>query len=239
MCGIIMKLENNSNNRRWFLQLGTLTTLGWLAGASDLLRIQPVIADTLQLTPDEALKQLMEGNDRFVKHRMKRPNQSTIRLQEVSQSQHPFVTILSCADSRVLPEMLFDRGIGDIFDVRVAGNIATPEVLGSIEYAVGLLNTPLLMVLGHERCGAVTAAVNNESLANSQVKSFVRAIKPSVARIKSQPGDLIDNAVIANVRDQITKLKKSPILQERSETGKLQVVGGRYDLDTGKVTIVA
>jgi carbonic anhydrase len=234
-----MKLENNLSDRRWFLQLGTMTTLGWLAGAVDLLgNIQPVRADTLQLTPDEALQQLMEGNQRFVRHIMTRPNQSLVRLQEVSQSQHPFATILSCADSRVLPEMLFDRGIGDIFDVRVAGNIATPEVLGSIEYAVGLLNTPLLMVLGHERCGAVTAAVKNESLADSQVESFVKAIKPSVERIKSQSGDLIDNAVVANVQDQITKLKLSPILRERSESGTLQIVGGRYDLDTGKVTIV-
>jgi carbonic anhydrase len=180
----------------------------------------------------------MDGNQRFVKHLMRRPNQSQLRLQEVSQSQHPFVTILSCADSRVLPEMLFDRGIGDIFDVRVAGNIATPEVLGSIEYAVGLLNTPLLMVLGHERCGAVTAAVKNESLADSQVESFVKAIKPSVERIKAQPGDIVDNAVIANVQDQIEKLKISPILRDRLDSGKLQIVGGRYDLDTGKVTIV-
>jgi carbonic anhydrase len=94
------------------------------------------------------------------------------------------------------------------------------------------------MVLGHERCGAVTAAVKNESLADSQVESFVKAIKPSVARIKSQSGDLIDNAVIANVQDQITKLKISPILRDRVESGKLRIVGSRYDLDTGKVTIV-
>ncbi len=181
----------------------------------------------------------MEGNQRFVKQLMRRPNQSQLRLQEVSQSQHPFATILSCADSRVLPEILFDRGIGDIFDVRVAGNIATLEVLGSIEYAVGLLKTPLLMVLGHERCGAVTAAVKNESLANSQIESFIKAIKPSVEKVKAQSGDIVDNAVIANVLDQIENLKISPILRDRLDSGKLQIVGGRYDLDTGKVTLVA
>jgi carbonic anhydrase len=234
-----MKQEYDLSDRRRFLQLGTISALGLLTGASNLLlNVKSVRADTVELTPDGALQKLMDGNQRFVKHLMRRPNQSQLRLQEVSQSQHPFVTILSCADSRVLPEMLFDRGIGDIFDVRVAGNIATPEVLGSIEYAVGLLGTPLLMVLGHERCGAVTAAVKNESLADSQVESFVKAIKPSVARIKSQSGDLIDNAVIANVQDQITKLKISPILRDRVESGKLRIVGSRYDLDTGKVTIV-
>jgi carbonic anhydrase len=236
---INMKQENNKSDRRQFLQLGTATALGLLAGVSDLLgNVKPVQAATLQTTPDGALQKLMEGNQRYVEHLMRRPHQSQARLQEVSQSQHPFVTILSCADSRVLPEMIFDRGIGDIFDVRVAGNIATPEVLGSIEYAVALLETPVLMVLGHERCGAVTAAVKSESLANSQIESFVKAIKPSVERIKEQSGDLVDNAVIANVQDQIEKLKISPILSDRLESGKLQIVGGRYDLDTGKVTII-
>ncbi len=235
-----MKQENNFSDRRQFLQLGTVTALGLLVGASSLVwDVEQAQADTLQPTPDEALQMLIEGNRRFVSHLMRRPHQASIRLQEVSQAQHPFATILSCADSRVLPEMLFDQGIGDLFDVRVAGNIATPEVLGSLEYAVALLETPLLMVLGHERCGAVTAAVKNESLANSQIDSFVKAIKPSVERIKEKSGDLVDNAVIANVQDQIENLKTSPILRDRVESNKLKIVGGRYDLDTGKVTIIA
>lgn len=225
--------------RRQFLQLGTVTAFGLLVGASNLVwDVEQAQADTLQPTPDEALQMLTEGNRRFVSHLMRRPHQASTRLQQVSQAQHPFATILSCADSRVLPEMLFDQGIGDIFDVRVAGNIATPEVLGSIEYAVALLETPLLMVLGHERCGAVTAAVKNESLANSQIDSFVKAIKPSVERVKQQPGNLVDNAIIANVQDQIENLKTSPILRDRAEAGKLKIVGGRYDLDTGKVTLI-
>jgi carbonic anhydrase len=137
---------------------------------------------------------------------------------------------------------LFDEGIGDLFDIRVAGNIVTPEVLGSLEYAVACLKTPLIMVLGHERCGAVTAAVKGERLPG-HIGSFVKPIKPVIARAKREAGDSVDNAVnnavTANVRYQIDKLtQNSRILFERSLAGKLQIVGGRYDLDSGEVTIV-
>jgi carbonic anhydrase len=135
-------------------------------------------------------------------------------------------------------EIIFDQGIGDIFDVRIAGNISTPESLGSIEYAVALLDTPVLMVLGHERCGAVTAAVQNESLPG-EIGSFVKAILPAVERVKGKAGDTVDNAVTANVQYQIEQLKRSPLLTERLQSGKLKIVGGRYDLDTGTVTMIA
>jgi carbonic anhydrase len=135
-------------------------------------------------------------------------------------------------------EIIFDRGIGDIFDVRVAGNIVTPEVLGSIEYAVVLLETPVLMVLGHERCGAVTAAVKEESLPNSQIDTFVKAIKPALEKVKDKPGDIVNNAVIANVEYQIEKLERSPLLSERIHSDKLKIVGGRYDLDTGEIQLL-
>jgi len=138
----------------------------------------------------------------------------------------------------VTPEILFDEGIGDLFDIRVAGNIVTPEVLGSLEYAVAILGTPVLMVLGHERCGAVTAAVQGERLPG-HIGSFVKPIKPVISRTKGQPGDPVDNAVIANVQYQIEKLKRtSAILSGRSQEGKLKIVGGRYDLDTGEVTLI-
>ena len=146
--------------------------------------------------------------------------------------------ILSCADSRVPAELLFDQGIGDLFDVRIAGNIATPEAIGSIEYAVVLLGTPLLMVLGHERCGAVTAAVENKVLPD-HICTLVQAIQPAVERVKAQPGNPIENAVTANVQYQIEQLQRSPLLAERLQSGQLKIVGGRYDLDTGSVTIVA
>lgn len=215
--------------------LGLASTLLWRvkqAEAAELGAIAP------SLSPDDALQKLMEGNQRFVQHQPQYPDQSAARLREVAQVQHPFATVLSCADSRVPAEIIFDQGIGDIFDVRIAGNISTPESLGSIEYAVALLDTPVLMVLGHERCGAVTAAVQNESLPG-EIGSFVKAILPAVERVKDKAGDTVDNAVTANVQYQIEQLKRSPLLTERLQSGKLKIVGGRYDLDTGTVTMIA
>lgn len=190
------------------------------------------------LSPDDALKRLMDGNQRFVQQKSEHPDQSPARMKDVAQAQHPFATVLSCADSRVTPEILFDEGIGDLFDIRVAGNIVTPEVLGSLEYAASILGTPVMMVLGHERCGAVTAAVQGERLAG-YMDSFVKAINPVISKTKGEAGDPVDNAVIANVQYQIEKLKQSStILSERSQDGKLKIVGGRYDLDTGEVTLI-
>ncbi|MBD2110115.1 carbonic anhydrase [Nodosilinea sp. FACHB-13] len=190
------------------------------------------------LSPEEALKRLLDGNQRFTGHHLEHPDQSEERVLELTQSQHPFATVLSCADSRVAAEIIFDQGLGDIFDVRVAGNIATPEVVGSIEYAVELLETPLLMVLGHERCGAVTAAVKNEPLPGD-IGTFVQAILPAVNQVKGQPGDAVDNAVTANVRYQVEQVLRSSLVRDRQQSGQLQVVGARYDLDTGTVTLVA
>ncbi|AFZ31728.1 carbonic anhydrase [Gloeocapsa sp. PCC 7428] len=233
-----MKSIKHSIQRRDFLRLGTV---GLLVTANDIFwHIKPAQAaePILQsLDPNTALQKLIEGNLRFAEHHPEYPDQSLARLQEVAQAQHPFATILSCADSRVPAEIIFDQGIGDIFDVRIAGNIATPEAIGSIEYAVVLLGTPVLMVLGHERCGAVTAAVKNQVLPG-EIGSFVKAILPAVDRVKEQPGDAVDNAVVANVQYQIETLKRSPLLSERLRSGKLKIVGGRYDLDTGKVIII-
>ena len=233
-----MTPRNNFIDRRNFLKLGSIAALlasaaFWQVNQAEAGEPAPAV-----ISPDAALQKLMDGNQRFVQHQPQHPDQSAARLQEVAQAQHPFATILSCADSRVPAELLFDQGIGDLFDVRIAGNIATPEAIGSIEYAVTLLNTPLLMVLGHERCGAVTAAVKNEPLPGD-ISTFVNAILPAVKRVKNQPGDAVDNAVVANVRYQIEQLQRSPLLTERLRSGKLKIVGGRYDLDTGTVTILA
>ncbi|HEY9879062.1 MAG TPA: carbonic anhydrase [Leptolyngbyaceae cyanobacterium] len=227
------------SSRRHFLKLGAIGALGITATAGDFLgRIKPALAETTSsLTPDEALDKLMEGNQRFVLQQLQHPDQSQKRLQEVAQVQHPFATVLSCADSRVPAEILFDQGIGNLFDVRIAGNIATPEALGSIEYAVALLGTPVLMVMGHERCGAVTAAVKNESLPGD-ISTFVEAILPAVERVKEDLGDPVNNAVISNVKYQIEQLMRSQLLRDRVQSGQLTVVGSRYDLDTGYVTLL-
>ncbi|MBD3884752.1 carbonic anhydrase [Phormidium tenue FACHB-886] len=236
-----MSQQNLFINRRHLLKLGSIGTFGLAATASSLWQVKPAQAAELpapSTNPDDALQKLMEGNQRFVQHQPQYPDQSEARLQEVAQTQHPFATVLSCADSRVPAEIIFDQGIGDIFDVRIAGNIATPEALGSVEYAVALLGTPVLMVLGHERCGAVTAAVKNEALPG-EIGSFVKAILPAVDRVKGKSGDAVDNAVVANVQYQIEQLQRSSLLTERLQSNKLKIVGGRYDLDTGTVTIIA
>lgn len=238
-----MSHRNGFIARRDLLKLGSIGAFGFAATASNLL--WPVkqaeaadLAAASLLSPGAALQKLVEGNQRFVQHQPQYPDQSEARLRQVAQGQHPFATVLSCADSRVPAELIFDQGIGDIFDVRIAGNIATPAAIGSIEYAVALLGTPLLMVLGHERCGAVTAAVQNEALPG-EIGTFVEAILPAVNRVKDQPGDAVDNAVAANVRYQIEQLQRSPLLKERLQSGTLKVVGSRYDLDTGRVTTIA
>jgi carbonic anhydrase len=225
-----------SLGRRDFLQMGAIATLSFIT--VDRRLSQPAQATELALQPDVALKKLMAGNQRFVQHQPQYPHQTAARLQEVAMAQHPFATILTCADSRVPAEILFDQGIGDIFDIRIAGNIATPEAIGSIEYAVELLGTPVLMVLGHERCGAVTAAVQNQPLPGD-ISTFVEAILPAVQRVKNKPGDAVDNAVAANVTYQIEQLQRSDLIQKRVRSGQLKVVGGRYDLDLGKVTMIS
>lgn len=189
-------------------------------------------------TPDAALARLMAGNQRFVSGQTQHPQQSINRIHELTQSQSPFAIVLGCADSRVPGEVIFDQGLGNIFDVRVAGNIVTPEVLGSIEYAVAYLKTPLLVVLGHERCGAVSAAVQGGEFAGS-ISSLVKAIAPAVARVKGRAGNMVENVVVANVQYQVEKLQQSStMIQEVVRAGKLKIVGGRYDLDEGTVTLV-
>jgi carbonic anhydrase len=184
----------------------------------------------------------MDGNQRFTRQKREYPHQDLKDLKAVATAQHPFVTLLSCADSRVPGEIVFDQGVGDVFDVRVAGNVVTPEVLGSVEYAAVLLKTPLIMVLGHERCGAVTAAVEGEALPG-QIGAFVKAIQPALATIKYDSVDLaqrIDQAVSVNVKYQVEELKRnSSLLSQLVSEQKLKIVGGRYDLDTGSVTLIS
>lgn len=198
----------------------------------------PTTPTAITETPDTAMARLMAGNQRFSSNQSQHPQQSVDRVHELAQSQNPFAVILGCADSRVPGEVVFDQGLGNLFDVRVAGNIITPEVLGSIEYAVAHLNAPLVMVLGHERCGAVSAAVQGGEL-EGQIPSLVRAIAPAVARVQGRPGNAIENAVVANIQYQVEKLhQSSTVIQEAVRAGKLKIVGGRYDLDEGTVTLV-
>jgi carbonic anhydrase len=210
-------------------------------GRSPLLQSELLVANageaTSTLTPDQALEKLMAGNQRFVQDKRQHPDQAMSRLAEVAQSQAPFAAILSCADSRVVPEILFDQGIGDLFVVRVAGNLANIEDIASQEYAVGNLKTPLLLVLGHERCGAVNAALNGGAYPGV-ISSLVFAIQPAIDATEGKPGDRLTNAVQENVRLQVNRLQNSALIADAVKAGKLKVVGAYYDLDTGTVSLL-
>ncbi|MBW4667786.1 MAG: carbonic anhydrase [Cyanomargarita calcarea GSE-NOS-MK-12-04C] len=191
------------------------------------------------VNPQAALQQLIEGNKRFVAGKGLRPNQSRLRLQETAIDQYPFAAILGCADSRVPSEIIFDQGLGDLFVVRVAGNVASQTVIGSLEFATAVLGAQLIMVLGHARCGAVTAAVKGDPLPG-RIGIFVEEIKPAVERVRNKTGNMEENSIIANVQYQAEKLgDSSTILGGLIKSGKLKIVGGRYDLATGKVTMLA
>lgn len=190
------------------------------------------------VSPNAALKRLLEGNQRFVEGKRQNPNQSRLRLQETSVAQYPFASILGCADSRVPAEIVFDQGLGDLFVVRVAGNVASQTAIGSLEFATAVLGSQLIVVVGHSRCGAVVAAAKGDPLPG-RIGVFVEEIKPAVARVRAKTGDVEENAIIANVQYQAQKLaESSTILNGLIKEGKLKIVGGRYDLATGKFTLV-
>ncbi|MEG4045035.1 carbonic anhydrase [Microcoleus sp. Pol17_C1] len=235
-----------SNNRQF--NLSRRNSLKFVAGAigtgilaaragADLAAPEPAIAQT-DLTPDAALKQLMDGNQRFVDSKRQNPHQDFGRLTEVAKTQKPFAAILGCADSRFPSEIIFDQGLGDLFVCRVAGNVVTPEETGSLEFGTLVLGAKVLVVIGHKRCGAVDATIKGAQVPG-QIGSLLDAIKPAVESSKNQTGDKLENASKANVVLQANKLKASPVISKLIAENKLKVVGGYYDLDTGRVTILS
>jgi carbonic anhydrase len=196
-----------------------------------------------RLSSGQALQRLLDGNKRYVTTNFAHPDQTAERRIEVANAQYPFACILGCSDSRVPAEIVFDQGLGDLFMVRVAGNVASSgEVLGSIEFAVAELQVPLVLVLGHERCGAVTAAVEfvlRGVTPSGHIDSLVQAIRPAVTRVQGSLGDLLDNAVRANVELVVAQLARSePILAPAVRAGRVRIAGARYDLETGQVDII-
>jgi carbonic anhydrase len=194
------------------------------------------------ITPDAALDLLVQGNARYAANQPRERDFSAGRAAR-AEGQAPFAAILGCADSRVAPELVFDQGPGDLFVTRVAGNFVTPDGLASLEYANAVLGTKLIMVLGHSNCGAVSAAITALQKGNTfpgHIGDLVRAMKPGILPAVQHPGnDLKDRAVAANVRYNVQRLQHAqPILAEAVAARKLQVVGGVYDLATGKVTLV-
>jgi carbonic anhydrase len=198
-------------------------------------------------TPDEALKLLVEGNASFAEGKGSFSCRTPSDFASLAAAQYPFAVIVACADSRVGPEIMFDRGLGDLFVVRVAGNVvagASPSVKGSIEYAVAELGAPLIVVLGHSNCGAVKAAIQHIDQRDSlpgAIGGLVELIKPAVQQVRGETGDaLLAGATRANVQRGVARLRTlEPIVARSVKSGKVKVVGGVYDLATGRVTWAA
>jgi carbonic anhydrase len=194
------------------------------------------------VSPDAALQRLMEGNTRYVKGDTKRHDFRSER-EALSKGQNPFAAVLSCADSRIAPEYCFDTARGDLFVCRVAGNFASDEMVASLEYAVQVLNTPLILVLGHEACGAVDAtikSVKDGTTLPGHLPSLVDAIRPAVEAVQNQPGDQLANAIRENVKLNVDKLKAAgPILKSFVDDNKIRLVGGIYELRTGRLELLS
>lgn len=194
------------------------------------------------ISPDESLKRLMAGNERYVSNKPLPSDFAATRAALVT-GQNPYASILSCADSRISPELCFDAERGDLFVTRVAGNFVTPEILASLEYGAAILKSPLIMVLGHTSCGAINAsikAMKNDEDFPGHIQQLTTRLAPAIdAAIKKHPKDLENEAVRENVRLNVLTLQNStPILRKLVQTQKLRVVGSVYDLKTGKVDLV-
>jgi carbonic anhydrase len=195
------------------------------------------------LSADDAWQRLLEGNARFVKGQTTGPRRSPDEFRLLASGQYPSAVILSCSDSRVAPEILFDVGVGDVFIVRVAGNVvsgAGVTVAGSIEYAIAELQVPLIVVLGHSGCGAVKAAkedIDNKHSEPGAIDGLVHLIRPAVVQSRNMPGDPMENAIKANVLIGVERLKTlKPVIAPRVAGGQVKVQGAVYDLATGAVT---
>ena len=198
----------------------------------------------VDVSADEALKRLMDGNKRYAEGKMTACQQTTKETRNtLSKGQKPYAIILSCSDSRVPPEIIFDKTFGEIFVVRVAGNVPDPIVLGSIEYAAEHIGSPLIMVLGHERCGAVIASVDAHGKPEGNIGAIIKTITPAVkkakqeAKVKSKE-ELVEKAVDYNIHLAAENIiKQSPIIKHLVKEGKMKIVKAKYDLDEGKVTL--
>ena len=210
-----------------------------------IMAAPPPQAAPRSLSGDQALRELLDGNHRFVTGKRLTPRGRPEDFRALTHGQFPEAVIICCADSRVAPEILFDVGVGDIFVVRAAGNViegAGVTVKGSIEYAVAELNVPLILVLGHSECGAVKAAIKHledKDALPGAINGLVDLIKPAVARTKGMQGSQLENAVRENVKVGVERLKGlDPILAPRVKDGRVKLLGGVYDLLTGAVTML-
>ncbi len=233
--------QNSFQPSRRGLVLGAATALlfGRAAGAKEN---KPPPKPQNVLSPEASLERLLKGNARYVEGVSLRHDFKHER-EALAGGQNPFAAILSCADSRIAPEYAFDSGRGDLFVCRVAGNFANGDTIASMEYAVAVLGVPLLLVLGHDACGAVDATIKSlkdDKPLPGHMPSLVEAIAPSVKAVSQQGGDTLGKAIRQNVIDNVAKLASAtPILSAAVDQRKLKVVGGIYRLRDGKVDMVA
>jgi carbonic anhydrase len=228
------------NHRMKKAHLAFCVALVSLVGMNQFARAaDPTHPDQPSVAPAEAISKLKEGNGRYTSGNLQHPGQTAERRTELAKTQHPFAVIVSCSDSRVPPEIVFDQGLGDLFIVRVAGNVINDEGLGSIEYAVDHLGSRLIVVLGHQRCGAVQAAketIAAKGKAPGHIESLVTAIKPAVEATAKKD---LETTVKANVNHVVGELRSStPILKTKVDADQIEVIGGYYSLDTGAVSFV-
>ena len=224
------------SRRRFLAGAMASTAASLLAGASiELARPTPAAAQST-LSPEAALQAMMDGNQRFVDGRLQSLAEDlSILKQKTAEKQEPFAAVLSCADSRVPGELVFDQSIGHLFVARVAGNIATPEITASLEYGVAVLGTKVIMVLGHGNCGAVKATIQGKAVPG-QISALYAPIQPAVDAV----GPNLDAAIDANAKIQAALLREaSPVIAGMIKEGKLKVVAARYDLVGGKVTLLS
>ena len=242
--------EPTLSRRLWFGLAGA-TAAAAVTGCEKVRKMTVSVPPTVTIVtetprhpihnPDTALKELQEGNQRFVKGQMQHRRQTPQRRHELTQFQQPFAVILTCSDSRVAPEVVFDQGLGDLFVIRVAGNIVDAAVLGTIEYAVDRLATPLVVVMGHQSCGAVTATLESlqgHTMPYSDIATLVSAITPAVAVAEQRPGDLLDNTIRANAEQSRDATVNSPEIKKALDAGAVKVVSTYYNLDAGTATII-
>jgi carbonic anhydrase len=236
--------SSHYTSRREFIRLAGLSVGTTVLAFPSRARAAEQLAS--RRDPNDVLTRLLEGNKRFVEGQSTRLARTPKDFAADAEGQAPIAAIVGCADSRASPELIFDHGIGDLFVVRVAGNVvsgAGPIVKGSIEYAVAELGVRLIMVLGHSQCGAVKAAIAhidaNDPLPGA-IGELVNLIKPAVAAAKGRPGDKLNNVIKANVERCVARLKGlDPILSKSADKGELKIVGATYQLSTGLIEVVA
>ncbi len=234
-CSAVRTLQNKDSGptRRGFLCSAIVGTAAMLA-AGTAVDVTPASAQST-LTPDAALKEMMDGNGRYVAGQLRSLNEDLSLLKaKTAEKQEPFAAVLSCADSRVPVEFVFDQTIGHLFVVRVAGNVTTPEIIASLEYGVAVLGTKVVMVLGHGSCGAVKATIEGK-MVPGQISALYAPVRPAVDRA----GPDLDATIDANARIQASVLSQaSPVLAGAIKEGNLKVVPARYDIASGKVSLL-